>query len=60
MEYKGEIYLSANGRRYDAKSIINIMKMGLASGDKVSIDAFGDGAPEKEAEIKKIIEEVIE
>lgn len=46
-QYKSEIRLESAGRYFNAKSIMGMMTLGLASGEKVVVSA--DGADEEDA-----------
>jgi phosphotransferase system HPr (HPr) family protein len=43
-EFSAEIFVSANGRRANAKSILSILSLGAEGGTELVIDASGDGA----------------
>ena len=42
--FASEIFLSANGRRANAKSILDILSLGAEGGVELVIDASGDDA----------------
>lgn len=46
-KYKCEISLIKEGQKYNAKSIMGLLSMGVAKGDKLTIEA--EGEDEKEA-----------
>jgi len=43
-KYKSEIWLSRNGRRVNAKSIMGVMMLAAGKGSRVGIDAEGEDA----------------
>lgn len=57
-KYKGEISLVKGESQINAKSIMNIMAMGLSEGETIKIVANGDGAADIERKLKAIIEGV--
>lgn len=57
-KYDGEVFLVTEKGKINAKSIMNIMGMGLMQGDKVKIEAVGDNPSSIEKELKTIIEGV--
>jgi len=57
-KYSGEVFLIKEGSKINAKSIMNIMGMGLSEGETISIDATGDNPSSIENELKEIIEGV--
>ncbi|MBR4965916.1 MAG: HPr family phosphocarrier protein [Lachnospiraceae bacterium] len=46
-QYESAIYLEADGKRVNAKSIMGMMSLGLDAGEKVTV--IVDGTDEKEA-----------
>jgi len=55
-KYKSEVNLIFNNRAVNAKSIIGILALGVAYGDKIEVEADG---PDEEAameEIKELLE----
>lgn len=52
-KYEADIQIIKDGKKYNAKSIMGILSMGAAKGDKLTISA--EGADEKEA-VKELIE----
>jgi catabolite repression HPr-like protein len=46
-KYESKIYIVANSKRINAKSIMGMMTLGLAPGEQVTVTA--DGADEEEA-----------
>lgn len=57
-KYAGEVFLIKDTTKVNAKSIMNIMGMGLMEGDTVTIEAEGDNSQGIENELKSIIEGV--
>tara|TARA_Y100001933_G_scaffold258170_1_gene305739 strand:+ start:730 stop:984 length:255 start_codon:yes stop_codon:yes gene_type:complete len=55
-KHAGEVFLIKDTTRVNAKSIMNIMGMGLMEGDKITIEAQGENAQSIETELKSIIE----
>jgi len=50
-----EIWLSRNGRRVNAKSIMGVMMLAAGKGSLVIIEAEGEGAEAALAELQKLI-----
>jgi phosphocarrier protein HPr len=46
-KYASEVWITRNGRRVNAKSIMGVMMLAAAQGSSITLDA--DGADEKEA-----------
>lgn len=46
-QFESSVYVEAEGRKVNAKSIMGMMTLGLASGEDVSVEA--DGADEQSA-----------
>lgn len=46
-QYDSTVYMEAEGKKVNAKSIMGMMTLGLAAGEAVVVEA--DGADEKEA-----------
>ena len=57
-KYTGEVFLIKDTSKINAKSIMNIMGMGLMQGDTISIEATGSDPSSIEGELKVIIEGV--
>ncbi len=57
-KFAGEVFLLKGDSKINAKSIMNIMGMGLLEGDKIQIKATGNNASAIEEELKTIIEGV--
>ncbi|MGC9113002.1 HPr family phosphocarrier protein [Acidilobus sp.] len=45
-KYKSEIYISKDGIKANAKSIIEVMSLGAEQGSKIEIEVNGDDAKE--------------
>jgi phosphocarrier protein HPr len=50
-----EVWLSRNGRRVNAKSIMGVMMLAAGKGATIVIDAEGEGADEALAALQKLI-----
>ena len=53
--YKCDVWLSRNGRRVNAKSIMGVMMLAAGRGAMVTIDAEGDDAEAALAALQKLI-----
>jgi phosphocarrier protein HPr len=53
--FKCEIWLSRNGRRVNAKSIMGVMMLAAGKGALITIDAQGDDAEAALAALQKLI-----
>jgi len=53
--YKCEVWLSRNGRRVNAKSIMGVMMLAAGKGASIVIDADGDDAAQALAALQKLI-----
>jgi phosphocarrier protein HPr len=53
--YKCEVWLSRNGRRVNAKSIMGVMMLAAGKGASIVIDAEGDDAAQALAALQKLI-----
>ncbi|NDL68268.1 HPr family phosphocarrier protein [Anaerotalea alkaliphila] len=60
VRHGGEVVLIKEGIRCNAKSILNIMGLGLAQGDRIAIAAEGEGGLRTENLLKSIIEGIEE
>lgn len=58
--YSGEVYLIKEGNRINAKSIMNIMSMGLLEGAVLQIEAIGENSEDMELRLKNLIEGITE
>jgi len=54
-KYESEIFLVKNGNKANARSIMNLMAMGVVKGDEIEIVAEGPDAETIENEILEII-----
>ncbi len=54
--FASEIFLIKNGNKANARSIMNIMAMGIVQGDELSILAEGDDSEAAEVKILEVIE----
>ncbi len=52
-QYDSKVYLEAEGRRVNAKSIMGMMSIGIDTGENVTIEAEGE---DEEAAVAKIAE----
>ena len=52
--FKCEVWLSRNGRRVNAKSIMGVMMLAAGKGASVSIEAEGEGAETALAALRKL------
>ena len=53
--YKCEVWLTRNGRRVNAKSIMGVMMLAAGKGAMLTIEAKGDGAEAALAALQKLI-----
>jgi phosphocarrier protein HPr len=53
--FKCEVWLSRNGRRVNAKSIMGVMMLAAGKGSMIVIDAQGDDADAALAALQKLI-----
>ena len=53
--YKCEVWLSRNGRRVNAKSIMGVMMLAAGKGAMLTIEATGEGAEAALAALQKLI-----
>jgi phosphocarrier protein HPr len=53
--FKCEVWLSRNGRRVNAKSIMGVMMLAAGKGTLVTIDAEGEDADAAVAALQKLI-----
>jgi len=59
-KYSGEVSLHKEGKKYNGKSIMSIMSMGLRENEIVKIEVTGDDAENFESQLKAIIESITE
>lgn len=55
-KYDSKIYIVANSKRINAKSIMGMMSLGFGHGDELVIEAEGEDAEAAVSEIAKYIE----
>ena len=53
--YRCEVWLSRNGRRVNAKSIMGVMMLAAGKGSTVTIDAEGEDAEAALAALQKLV-----
>jgi phosphocarrier protein len=53
--YKCEVWLSRNGRRVNAKSIMGVMMLAAGKGATITIEALGEDAEAALAALQKLI-----
>lgn len=53
--YPCEVWLTRNGRRVNAKSIMGVMMLAAGKGATITIDALGEGADAALAALQKLI-----
>ena len=53
--YKCEVWLSRNGRRVNAKSIMGVMMLAAGKGALLTIEANGEGAEAALAALQKLV-----
>jgi phosphocarrier protein len=53
--YPCEVWLTRNGRRVNAKSIMGVMMLAAGKGATITIDAQGEGAQDALAALQKLI-----
>lgn len=54
-QFDSKIYLEAEGKRVNAKSIMGMMSLGLASGEEVTVVADGNDEDTAVVEIEKFL-----
>ena len=54
-QFSSEVWISRNGRRVNAKSIMGVMMLAAGKGSKVGIEAEGSDADAALAAIQKLI-----
>ncbi len=55
-KFLSDIYLELRGSKVDGKSIIGVMSLGVAHGEKVKLITKGEDEEEAMAELKKFLE----
>lgn len=58
--YDGDIFFIKDDNRYNAKSIMNIMGMGLQKGDEITIEVIGNDGSTIEENLVNIINKINE
>lgn len=58
--YEGEVNFIKDGIAFNAKSIMTVLGMGLQKGDEVDLEVKGANSDKLEAEIAKIISELVD
>lgn len=53
-KYESRICLQTNEKKVNAKSIMGMMSLGLAAGEKITVTADGDDKKDEEAAIEEI------
>lgn len=56
MRYKSDIYIYRGGNEYDAKSIMNVMSMGVRRGEEIHLQVSGIDETEAFQAITELIE----
>jgi len=56
LEFESEIFLVKGNTKANARSIMNLMAMGIVHGDEIVVEADGHDATEAEEKIVSIIE----
>ena len=57
-EFKSEIFINANGRKADCKSILDILSCGCPSGTKIIVSAHGPDRKEAVDALRDLIEKL--
>lgn len=60
IKYSGDVFLIKDGKKYNGKSIMSIMSMGIQANEIINIEVIGDHATELEAQLFKIIESIVD
>jgi len=60
VRYSGDVFLIKDGKKYNGKSIMSIMSMGIQANELINIEAIGDHAAEIETQLFKIIESIVD
>jgi len=55
--FASEVWLSRNGRRVNAKSIMGVMMLAAGKGSRITIDAYGADAEDALAALAQLIAE---
>ncbi len=59
-KYAGDVAFHKDGKKYNGKSIMSVMSMGLRENEMVMIEATGDDSVEFELKLKEIIDSITE
>lgn len=59
-QYKCDIVFSANGRQADAKSIFEVLALGLRFGDCLAMTAQGEGATLALERLQSLLEQLLD
>ena len=59
-KYTGDVAFHKDGKKYNGKSIMSVMSMGLRENEMVMIEATGDDAKAFELKLKEIIDSITE
>lgn len=59
-KYVGDVAFHKDGKKFNGKSIMSVMSMGLRENEMVMIEATGDDAVEFELKLKDIIDSITE
>ena len=54
-QFESTVYLNADNRKVNAKSIMGLMSLGLASGEEITVSADGKDEEAAIAEIEKFL-----
>lgn len=57
-QFESDIHFIKDGSKFNAKSIMNIMGMGLKKGDTIELDIEGSDKAEVEKKLLEIFEEI--
>ena len=57
-EFQSEIFINANGRKADCKSILDILSCGCPSGTRITVSAHGPDRKEAVAALRDLIEKL--
>lgn len=59
-KYPGDVFLHKADKKFNAKSIMSVMSMGLRENESVVIEVIGDEAQAFEDKLKEIIDNIVE
>ncbi|SDC04949.1 phosphocarrier protein [Paenibacillus sp. UNCCL117] len=59
-KYAADVFLEKDGKRVSAKSLVNVLTLGVKHGEKVKLITEGDQAEAAQQEIGEILSEAIE